>query len=124
MDKKHIHFALTCKPDEQQIQDVEELKKILWKVGVNIVLSMSDDYNGLSLFWDPEEVKEKFGRGAGRSKKFAKGMLRYSEVQAMLEKDSAENVAAELEMSRATLYRKLREFKNDQWRIDTDDYFV
>ena len=89
--------------------DFDEIKKLLEQHGVFINFD-TDNHNVLSIFVNESELK----RNAGRKAKLEyteNGILRLSEIEKMQETMTDTEIISQLNMSRATFYRRLKKAK-------------
>ena len=85
-------------------------------------LESNYEYEYLEIQCDQENVYKKVTRKAGRKKIFSQSYRTYSEVKEMMNKDSAENVAKELGVSRSTLFRRLK--AHEELGFDDSNLFM
>lgn len=120
-DFESAAFVLTGCPDESKKKIISQLNEILQPTGSSIALdSLENDDNTTSYYLcirvSPTAAADYSRRGAGRKPKQTKELIPVKEVRKMLEQRSADSVAAQLGISRSTLFRRLKE-------LDDDDFF-
>ena len=113
---KHGFLELSKAPDRQTLATIEEMTEIIRSTGCSLHLyTDKSDRQYLMLTINCETAKN--SRGAGRRKKLVSKehwRITCGEVRKMLETKTAEEVAAELEISRATLFRRLKDRQDNQ----------
>jgi AraC-like DNA-binding protein len=126
-DHLFIHVDKYFFQDEDEMNKVKEINDLLDFLNVNFSLepipNSQDSY--LILSYDPESIRKIRTRNAGRRKSY-KAMhknLTYGEVKQLLQEHSAEEVSQMLEMSRRTLYRRLKEYKDTPFIHPDSDIF-
>ena len=104
-------FLLSARPTEEQLNDVAELNLILKQLGVELSIgklqgcSSSSDRYSLTIKCDTDLINQKRKRGAGRKQK----PVSVAEIEERLQHgESVTDVANDLGISRATLYRRLK----------------
>jgi transcriptional regulator with PAS, ATPase and Fis domain len=109
-------FLLKTAPNEEQTEVVSELNSILEKMGCSISLDeLSDEgraFHVMRLKVNSDTAAEYNRRNAGRKPKTVAGDrwgLEVGHVRQMLETKTADEVAAELGISRSTLFRRLKD---------------
>ena len=106
MDKIHIPIRKTAYMDTE----IERLKGVLAPLGIE--LGIDNELMALVFQYDSNKLQEKQTRNAGRPRaKERDRSLPYTitEVKTMMKEMTADQVAAQIGVSRATLYRKLKE---------------
>lgn len=93
---------------KEELKKIEIFNSLFAKHGVYLEVR---DLKGKYIKIDFDTKKNK--RGAGRKQKFVSGSYTLKEVEEMLKTSSAEEVANELGVSRATFFRKLK--KSREW---------
>jgi DNA-binding NtrC family response regulator len=107
---------------------VEELSNLLDFLSVNLTIERipeSDDYH-LIISYDVEKIKKAQTRNAGRRKSYKalQKNITYGEVKQLLQEHTAEEVSRMLDMSRRTLYRRLKDYGDDpMYHQDSDTFF-
>lgn len=106
MEKIHIPIKKTAYSD----LEIERLKDLLAPLGIELI--MDTELMALVFQYDSNELQAKQTRNAGRPR--AKKRDRVSpytitEVKTLMKELPADQVAAQVGVSRATLYRKLKE---------------
>ena len=116
-DVKRATFLIRAGISEENEKVVSELNEILRKMGRSGIEIHSHEHVGerytcLTISCDTDGVHEFMRRGAGRKQK---KQISYtiSEVREMMQVETAEKVAQKLEMSRATLFRRLKQYDED-----------
>lgn len=99
---------LPLREDEDNQENVDRLKELLNKIGVDATLKG----NLLTIGYQEETVKEKTTRNAGRPTLDIKE-ISVEEINKRIKESNAKTVAAELGISRATLFRKLQYAKDN-----------
>lgn len=101
-------------PSDKNREIVSELNKILEPMGCRISIEEFDrDPDKITYYLyikvSTEAAADYSRRGAGRKRKMMKKLITVKEVREMLEQRSADSVAAELGVSRSTLFRRLKD---------------
>lgn len=111
--------------------DIENIKKIttLNEMLSGIVEFELKDMNKTSLLTiriDSEKVKNKLNRNAGRKRRCTEKTYTLEEVKKMLKNLTAKEVAENLGLSRATLYRRLKdaEERSKSLNIPEDQTYI
>lgn len=92
---------------ENEIEAVKVLNDLLAdRTGITFEIVAG---NTLRITYDEEVTNRKLGIRLGRKKAETDKLVTVGEVRRMMQEMVAEHVAAELGISRATLYRKLKE---------------
>lgn len=92
---------------EKNIESVSLLNMTLNKIGIEVQISQ----NGTCVnFIKKEECRTKLTRNAGKPRKQI-GIFSLSEIEERIQKIGAQKVAEEIGISRATLFRRIREAK-------------
>ena len=114
---EYISIALDGEPDQESIAQLNELLRL---AGASADIYRNEHYNYLALTikYDKEVVEQKRTRGAGRNKMQSDRACTYGQVLAMLKENTAQDVAAYLGMSRATLFRRLKEYKKNRRQLE------
>ena len=109
-DTESIYFILADHPGHG-IDKMPELNSILARVGVEIKFDTEprDGYRFLSIYYSKTAADKAFCRGAGRKRKFIDVDLTVAEVRESVRLRGADDVCAELGISRSTLFRRLRQ---------------
>ena len=118
MDKIHIPIRKTAYMDTE----IERLKGVLAPLGIE--LGIDNELMALVFQYDSNKLQEKQTRNAGRPRaKERDRSLPYTitEVKTMMKEMTADQVAAQIGVSRATLYRKLKEA--DKLNKESQDVF-
>ena len=102
--KDSMFFLLNEEDLDEKIAKIEEFNRVFQKSGVILEVENINNLNVLKINYDTEKNK----RGAGRKQKFVQGTYTLSNIEQMLKKTSAEEVAMKLGISRATFFRKLK----------------
>ena len=102
--KDSMFFLLNEEDLDEKIAKIEEFNRVFQKSGVILEVENINNLNVLKINYDTEKNK----RGAGRKQKFIQGTYTLSDIEQMLKKTSAEEVAMKLGISRATFFRKLK----------------
>lgn len=95
------------------IDTIDELKEVLESIGIEI--SINDKHQGMEFLSVilTDEFEQKRTRNAGRKNKSIKGWVTVEDIEKMIAEKTAEVVAKEFGISRATLFRKLKKAKED-----------
>lgn len=115
-DTGYAFLNLVEKPDEATLNTIDEINAVIRSTGCAIYLHTNHDGSytvALAIHYDTA----KNSRGAGRHKKLVSMQhlcIRCGEVRKMLATKTADEVAAELEVSRATLFRRLKGKEDNQ----------
>ena len=103
---------LATMPDKDDLAIIDEINQAIKKDGCSI--SLHDAKGGvLYLALNINYATAANSRRAGRRKAYPMGLVRVGDVRRQLESKSADEVAAELGISRATLFRRLKD-KDDE----------
>lgn len=102
--KDSMFFLLNEEDLDEKMPKIEEFNRVFQKSGVILEVENINNLNVLKINYDTEKNK----RGAGRKQKFVQGTYTLSDIEQMLKKTSAEEVAMKLGISRATFFRKLK----------------
>ena len=112
-------FLLEDGPNEEQQKAVSELNAILQPMGGEVSLQKYNltgtEWHVLSLRLCPKAAAEYSRRGAGRKMKEAKELVTVGMAREMLKERSAESIAAELGISRSTLFRRLKDLDDEAY---------
>lgn len=110
---RYVWLTLGKKPTEDELAFIESMHDIVKKCGCAIKVydsssmkSLPKDERLLCLGINTERVRN--SRNAGRKKIYPMGIVKVGDVKKMMETKSASEVAAELGISRATLFRRLK----------------
>lgn len=94
--------------DSDQTKNIEKLKQLLKPLGAEIdVRTFENKQAQITITYDDGVAKRKTTRNAGRPTAHI-GMSSIEEINQRIKESNAETVAAELGISRATLFRKLK----------------
>lgn len=100
---------------EENAETVALLNMTLKKFGITVDF---DERINRVRFVKTKDYKKKVTRGAGKHRKqHTYGVIELKEVEQKIEMIGVDNVAKELGISRSTLFRRLKEAKNNE-----DDY--
>lgn len=94
-------------------QDLFVLKDLFERLGAQVSISDIEDYQNPStveIVYDDKEIERKLGRDAGRKRIQSEIGYTIGDVKVRLEKDGIDELLLELNMSRATFYRRLSEY--------------
>lgn len=94
-------------PDSWTLEKISELNMKLLKLGAVIHLGKDGNDVCCEIKYDTEQLDNAITRGAGRKRKRVEGYT-VGDVRRMLDMYTAEIVADVLGVSRATLYRRLK----------------
>ena len=115
---KTVFFNLAAAPDQVSLATFEEFKEIIRSTGCSMnIFKNRDGTQTLMLTINCETAKN--SRNAGRRKKLVPKeywRITCGDVRKMMEEKGSEATAAELNISRATLFRRLKD-KNDAQRF-------
>ena len=95
-------------------QDLVKLKELLEKIGVEVDITDMEDYQKPSIVkitYDDKVVARKLGREAGRKRIKPDISYTIGDVKIRLEQDDLQELLLDLNMSRATFYRRLNEYQ-------------
>ena len=117
MFRELLILGLAYEPRTEEKKKIEQLSELLKNHGIDIHLNHSVDDDGRT--WDGLVIKydtKKIKRGAGRKSHLVKNhngkAMRFSDVLKLREELGDDEVLfAELNISRATFFRKLKECK-------------
>lgn len=108
-----IYFAISY-VREDNIQKFDQLVPYLEKIGVKAAIKKSNETTLLEIEYDEDELHKHLTRSAGRYHKNI-GLHKVSDIQQRRENgESVKDIAKELGISTATLYRRLKEAENDE----------
>ena len=121
-DREISLFPLSLEPSDKDKELISKLNSILERMGGSIKYeeyrrTSSDNLHRYLVVGYTETGAKTFtGRNAGRNKKMTTGSKLYSvgEVRQMLQERNADEVAAELGISRSTLFRRLKGQDDDR----------
>lgn len=113
-------FTLALKPNDFNIKRINELNELLSQNGISFNLSEdkeanNDTYYSLIINYDTDIIQHKINRNAGANKKYI-GQISTATIRERMKTESAEAIAADLGISRATLFRRLK--NAEEWNID------
>lgn len=102
-------LMLAYEPDDQEKEKVAELNELLKDLGVSFKLQQTgrNKDNSIVIYYDTEKMEQKTKRNAGAKRKY----LGYHEAAAIRERmktESADQIAQDLGIGRATLFRRLK----------------
>lgn len=102
-------LMLAYEPDDQEKEKVAELNELLKDFGVSFKLQQTgrNKDNSIVIYYDTEKMEQKKKRNAGAKRKY----LGYHEAAAIRERmkmESADQIAQDLGIGRATLFRRLK----------------
>lgn len=87
-----------------------DLTDIFKKMGIEV--TDADENKYLRINFDTQEVKNKLKRNAGREKKKLESQISVAEVRERMQKgETGEQIAKEIGISRASLFRKMKDAK-------------
>lgn len=96
--------------EEMPEEEVAELNTILNKVGARMSTYYENDNYFLYIFCSADEMHKTIGRNAGAKRKYLKNDVKVSEIRdRMAMGETVEQIAKSLGISRATLFRRLKE---------------
>lgn len=110
-----MHFSLTC-PSEFDLQEFSELIPLLEKIGISAAITKTNSITGIEINYDKREVEKNLNRGAGRYRKYIDPMMGHNVTQIQQRRKNGESmsdIAKDFGVSQATLYRRLKEAKED-----------
>lgn len=112
-EMRTVFFNLDKQFRELNQQSIDELKEVLESIGIE--LSINDKHQGMEFLSVilTDEFEQKRTRNAGRKNKSIKGWVTVEDIEKMIAEKTAEVVAKEFGISRATLFRKLKKAKED-----------
>ena len=112
-EMRTVFFNLDKQFRELNQQSIDELKEVLESIGIEI--SINDKHQGMEFLSVilTDEFEQKRTRNAGRKNKSIKGWVTVEDIEKMIAEKTAEVVAKEFGISRATLFRKLKKAKED-----------
>lgn len=110
---RSVLFNLDKQFREFNQQSLDELKEVLESVGIEI--SINEKYQGVEFLYVilTDEFEQKRTRNAGRKNKSIKDWVKVEDVEKMISEKTADVVAKELGIGRATLFRKLKKAKEE-----------
>lgn len=110
-DREFINFILKHEADKKTLQKIEKINKVLEYFGIELKYSRDDDggeTHFLSISYSLDCIEYKKKRSAGRREAFID--LSVEEIRNRMDKgETAEDIASELNISRSTLFRRLKE---------------
>ncbi|MBR5583730.1 MAG: hypothetical protein IKW21_04310 [Lachnospiraceae bacterium] len=111
--QKEIGFVGKMALDRQE--DLQELKEILNRAGVQFVCTQGEDKHVIMFFrWSKYMVDRKQTRNAGARKVYPNKDITVLEVRERMKTESADDIAKSLGISRATLFRRLKAAEKSQ----------
>lgn len=107
-------FSLTGNAASKRAE-VAELAEKLKPFGVTVTLKTVDKYTFLDFDFDDKKIKTLLTRNAGRKEKFLnRTAVPVAEIRSRMDNgEQADEIAASLGVSRATLFRKLKHAKDN-----------
>ncbi|MEE1010245.1 MAG: helix-turn-helix domain-containing protein [Agathobacter sp.] len=90
-------------------EDLEHLQEVLADVGINLSIENKTGYSIASFDFDRALIKERQNRSAGRKRLDVKELYTYGDILKMREKMTTSEIAKSLNLSRTTLYRRMKE---------------
>lgn len=105
-------FVLDKNVNEHNKEEIEKIRDVLKSVGIEIKISEDQDRDYLYINVT-NEFTEKKTRNAGRKNKSIKGWVKIEDVEKMISEKTADVVAKEFGIGRATLFRKLKKAKEE-----------
>ena len=110
-----MHFSLAL-PHEADLQEFSELIPLLEKIGISAAITKDNAIIGIEINYEKRKVEEILSRGAGRYRKYIDPESYRSVTEIRQRRQNGESmadIAKDLGVSRATLYRRLKEAKED-----------
>ena len=99
----------------EELARIEFIDKTLRRYGLVLLNYESQDRHGthrrLIIDFDTERYKEKHSRQAGAHRSYSGKKIELADLEAEISASSAEDVARKYGISRATLYRRMKEAK-------------
>lgn len=103
-----LGFVVNSTIDENKKQKIEELDDMLRSVGMGIAYEEEDDFNFLKITYDKDAFKRATRRNAGTKLHCNNWNITVAEIRERMKEESAEEIAKSLNVSRSTLFRKLK----------------
>lgn len=105
--EKDLFYWLDEEHENDDFSEIEMLNNIISKAGVTVEIKRYTNGMGINFKYDTEKVKNQ--RGAGRPKYKYQYTVTLDEVRQRLNAgETAEQIAKDLDISRATLFRKMK----------------
>ena len=105
--EKDLFYWLDEEHENDDFSEIEMLNDVISKAGVTVEIKRYSSGVGINFKYDTEKVKNQ--RGAGRPKYKYQYTVTVDEVRQRLNAgETAEQIAKDLGISRATLFRKLK----------------
>lgn len=102
-----IYFAISY-VREDNLQKFDQLVPYLEKIGVKAAIKKSNETTLLEIEYDEDELHKHLTRSAGRYPKYVHSYKIADIQQRKKDGESVQDIAADLGISRATLYRRLK----------------
>lgn len=122
---QHIYFELKSIDKFEDEENVKTLNCYLQKCGIKVEIEeqqgMLEKHTYISFKFDSDNVEKKMNRDAGKHKKLVRSgqeddFITLGQVKAMQKKMKNDEIIEELDISRATFYRRLKEHKEKKTR--------
>lgn len=124
---QHIYFELKNTDRLEDEENVNCLNEYLQKCGIKVEIEeqkgVLEKHSYLSFKFDSENVEKKISRDAGKHKKLVRSkreddFITLGQIKAIQKKKKNDEIIEELDISRATFYRRLKEHKEKKTRDD------
>ena len=124
---QHVYFELKNIDRYENEQHVKFLDGYLRKFGIKVEIEVQqgilEKHSYLSFKFDSDNVEKKMNRDAGKHKKLIRcenreGFITLGQIKEMQSKMKNDEIIKELDISRATFYRRLKEHKEKRTRDD------
>ncbi len=122
---QHIYFELKGLDRFEDEENVKILNQYLQKCGIKVEIEeqqgILERHSYLSFKFDGENVEKKMNRDAGKHKKMVRSeqqndFITLGQIKAMQKERKNDEIIEELDISRATFYRRLKEHKEKKTR--------
>lgn len=113
---EYITLVLSSYTDfNKENGDIQKLQELLQTIGATLTTYESEEgHKGIIINYDTDEIKRRQTRGAGKKPKYLNKSYSIAELEQRIDSSNAEAVAKELDISRATLFRKIKLAKEHQ----------
>lgn len=110
MEGRNHMEHIKLKVEEKQEKEIEKLRELLFLLKIDCKTEYENDEKYLEISYNVQKVFKKLNRSPGRKKTRMNCIaLTVEEARKRIEKETAEEVAKSLGVSRRTLFRRLAE---------------